>query len=276
MADMFRAPDREPAIVRSWLLAQLATPAESFGEAIRKSIDEVLDGPRTGRWDYAQLEKTEKTYVGTKLEIVIRTELGLERSGRLDLEIEGIPVDIKWSGTSVWQIPREAVGQLCLCVGGLERVTRFQVGLVRCSPDRLNGGKNQDRKRTLSKAGREAMTRLVPPTPIPPNFVANMDPSLRADVMAEPTVQRRITRLFESLPGVPVPRKAVYTVARVGEGDPMRRLRTDKHAGDPLRGYKVLSAKYGNKIVRELGYPLLGKDEFMSVPVTDLDRPSQA
>ena len=42
----------------------------TFGHAIRQSIDEVLDGPRTGRWGFEQLEKTEKTYVGTKLEIV--------------------------------------------------------------------------------------------------------------------------------------------------------------------------------------------------------------
>src|SRR6478609_317671 len=93
-------------------------PVRLFGEAIRQSIDEVLDGPRTGRWDFLHLEKTEKTYVGTKIEIVVRTALGLEPGPNLDLEIEGIDVDIKWAMNSQWQIPREAVGQLCLCIGG--------------------------------------------------------------------------------------------------------------------------------------------------------------
>ena len=234
-------------------------------------MDEVLDGPRTGRWDYTQLEKTEKTYVGTKLEIVARTELGLERANFMDLEIEGEPVDVKWSGTSAWQIPREAVDQICLCIGGLRKLTRFQVGVIRCAPTVLNAGNNQDGKRTISKTGLREMRLIVPSTPIPSNFVAAMDPDLRRAVMAEPTIQLRITRLFESLPGVPVPRNAVRTIART-EGDPMRRLRADSHAGDPLRGYKVLSAKYGNNVVRALGYPALAKDEFMSVSVTDIER----
>jgi plasmid stabilization system protein ParE len=89
-------------------------PVEAFGNAIRQSIDEVLDGPRTGRWDFDQLEKTEKTYVGTKLEIVVRTALGLEPGPKLDLEVDGIDVDVKWGMNSGWQIPREAVDQLCL------------------------------------------------------------------------------------------------------------------------------------------------------------------
>lgn len=48
-------------------------PAKKFGQAVRQAIDEVLDGPRTGRCKLAELAKTEKTYVGTKVEIVVRT-----------------------------------------------------------------------------------------------------------------------------------------------------------------------------------------------------------
>ena len=262
--------DPGPETVAAWLLAQTSgDPASFFGKVVRKSIDEVLDGPRTGRWDFEQLEKTEQTYVGTKLEIVARTELGLEQASFMDLDIEGFPVDIKWSKTSAWQIPREAVEQLCLCVGGLKHMTHFQVGIVRCDVEHLNLGHNRDGKTTISSAGRAAMRVIVPPTTIPPNFVADMDPNIRYDVMREPTIQKRVTRLFQSLPRRPIPRDAVRTVAQT-EGDPMRRLRADAHAGDPLGGYKVLSAKYANKIVQALGYAALAKDEFMAIPVAEI------
>ena len=266
------AHDPGPETVSLWLIGRTGDPTSFFAKVVRKTIDEVLDGPRTGRWDYGQLEKTEQTYVGTKLEIIARTELGLEHAGFMDLEIESYPVDIKWSKTSVWQIPREAVGQLCLCIGCLDDMTRFQVGVVRCRIENLNDGKNQDGKKTLSVVGRKAMRVIVPPTPIPSNFVADMDPAIRDAVMAEPSIQSRVTKLFCLLPRTPIPRNAVRTVART-EGDPMRRIRADSKAGDPLKGYKVLSARYGNKIVQALGYPPLGPDEFMSLPVSEIEHP---
>lgn len=245
-------------------------PEETFGAVIRRSIDEVLDGPRTGRWSFDQLEKTEKTYVGTKLEIVLRTTLGFDRGLVLDLEIEDEPVDIKWAMDSGWQIPEEAVDRLCLCVGGLKRMTQFQVTLIRCRPEYLNAGKNRDRKRTLSAKGRAAMTPIVSPAPFPTNFVAEMDPSLRSVITGEATIQARVTKLFLFLPKVPIPRSAVATVART-TGDPMRRVRADSQAGDPLGGMQILSAKYGNSVLEALGYPRLGRDEFMSIPRSEID-----
>src|SRR3954451_9401956 len=106
-------PDSELEQVVDWLMRRTGDPVAFFGGVLRQSIDEVLDGPRTGRWDFAQLEKTEKTYVGTKVEIVVRDALGLERGPKLDLEIEGHHVDTKWAMNSAWQIPREAFEELC-------------------------------------------------------------------------------------------------------------------------------------------------------------------
>ncbi len=36
---------------------------ERFRWALRDSLDELLDGQRTGRWAYQHLSKTEKTYL---------------------------------------------------------------------------------------------------------------------------------------------------------------------------------------------------------------------
>ena len=245
-------------------------PAMKFGRAIRQAIDEVLDGPRTGRCSLTELAKTEKTYVGTKVEIIVRTALGLEQGPILDLEIEGQPVDIKWAMNSVWQIPQEAIGQLCLCIGGLEDLSRFQVGLIRCDEERLNRGKNRDLKRTLSAAGRAEMRFLVPSSPLPVNFVEQMEHDLRIVIMAEPTIQTRVTRLFAAFPHTPIPRNAIATVART-PGDPMRRVRADAWGGDPLGGMVILSSKYGNKIIEALGYPRLDRDEFMSVRKSEIE-----
>lgn len=250
-------------------------PARLFGDAVRQSIDEVLDGPRTGRWDFPQLEKTEKTYVGTKVEIVVRTALKLEPGSKLDLEIEGEDVDIKWAMNSQWQIPREAVGEICLCIGGRKELTAFEVGLIRCDEDTLNQGSNQDGKRTLSAAGRKRMRTLVPLAPLPPNFVAELDPALRSEVIGEPTIQRRVTKLFKLLPYTPVPRLGLQTVAMT-TGDPVRRTRADAWAGDPLDGMAVLSSKYTKGIVGELGLEPMPPNCFMSVPRAKIEALSAA
>jgi len=56
-----------------WFRSQRSM-SERFGSAIRQSFDEVFDGQRTGRYSLPQLSKVEKTYIGTKVEIVIPAE----------------------------------------------------------------------------------------------------------------------------------------------------------------------------------------------------------
>ena len=73
---------------------------ERFAAAIRQSFDEVFDGQRTGRYRIEQLGKAEKTYIGTKVEIVVQDEFGLQRGRRLDYLVDEQEVDSKWSMTS--------------------------------------------------------------------------------------------------------------------------------------------------------------------------------
>jgi hypothetical protein len=258
--------------VTAWLLSRArGDPTAFFGSLVRQAIDEVVDGPRTGRWELTQLEPTEKTYVGTKVEILVRAALELERGSIMDLEILGHPVDVKWSMTSAWQIPEEAVGHLCLCLGGLKSLRQFQVGLIRCDAAVLNLGRNKDKKTTISaKHKRERMVMLVESMPLPANFVAEIPEESRTKILAGRTIQQRVTALFAELPGVPIPRDAIRTIART-EGDPMRRLRADAHAEGSLGGMRILSFKYGNGVVQAVGYPALQKDEFMAVTQAELE-----
>lgn len=45
---------------------------EKLRSFFRSAIDEVIDTARTGRFFLSELEKTEKTYLGTKFEILLR------------------------------------------------------------------------------------------------------------------------------------------------------------------------------------------------------------
>jgi hypothetical protein len=47
---------------------------QMFAPVIRDTLDQLLDGRRAGRWDYQKLHKTEKTHMGTLVEINLHRE----------------------------------------------------------------------------------------------------------------------------------------------------------------------------------------------------------
>jgi hypothetical protein len=240
----------------------------TFSRAIRQAIDEVIDGSRTGRYRYEELESQEKAYIGTRIEIVVRTRFELEPAGRLDTVIAGHPVDFKWSAKGGWMIPTEAVDELCLLLKGDEVGGTFSVGLVRCTADRLNLGANKDGKRTLSKVGRVAIRWLVKEGGLPASFLATLDAETREAVLVQPAGQARVREFFKRVTRRPVPREVIPTLAV--QEDPMRRVRQDKSA-DGLDGLKILSGHY--KVSKEaaelLGYEM-SKRDYLSVPVEEL------
>ena len=116
--DVTLRPDNDAGLEAVYaFFAAVPNCEETFARAIRQAIDEVIDGPWTGRFLFSELEKTEKTYIGTRIEIVVRAALGLERRGKLDTVVEGHELDVKWSASNSWMIPTEAVGELCLLLG---------------------------------------------------------------------------------------------------------------------------------------------------------------
>ena len=266
--------DEAADAVFEWVVDQVSGedgPAleANFARAVRKAIDEVIDGARTGRWRYEELERQEKAYVGTRIEIVVRTELGLERTGKLDTVIRGHPVDFKWSARGNWMIPREAVGELCLLLCGDEAGGTFSVGLVRCDEHRLNPGENQDAKRTLSRAGRDDIRWLVRDGALPVSFLATLDAESRDAILAQPAGQARVREFFSRVTGRAVPREIIPTLAI--QEDPMRRIRRDK--SDRLGGLKILSGHYevSRRAAELLGYGRLDKRDYLSVPEAELD-----
>jgi len=202
-----------------WFRAQ-PEMSERFGAAIRQSFDEVFDGQRTGRYSLAQLSKVEKTYIGTKVEIVIQAEFGLQRGQRMDYLVDGEEVDAKWSIRSGgWMIPTEAVGELCLCMTADDERSIFSVGIVRADEVKLRISKNKDQKRRLNKDGIAAMSWLAEDDELAENLLLHLGEATRSAILDYAlSGQKRVNQLFHHVHGCLVRREVVLTVAQQDDG----------------------------------------------------------
>lgn len=205
--------------VVAWFRAQEAM-TERFGAAIRRSFDEVFDGQRTGRFSLDQLSKVEKTYIGTKVEIVVQAEFGLQRGRRMDYLIVDEEVDAKWSMRSGgWMIPTEAVGELCLCMTADDFASTFSVGVVRAGLERLRVAKNKDRKRYFNDDGLASMAWLAQQAVLPENLLLRLPEATRSSILNyELSGQSRVNELFRLVQHRVVRREVVLTVAQQDDG----------------------------------------------------------
>jgi hypothetical protein len=239
-----------------------------IGRALRQSFDEVIDGPRTGRYRIEELEKTEKTYIGTKVEIILRNELALPRGSVLDNLIAGHEVDTKFSLSGNWMIPREAVGQICLLVEGSDNAGTFSVGLLRMVPLVLTNGANQDGKKSVSAVGKTSIQWLIRNEVLPPNFLLRLPDDVRSRIMSRSSGVQRVKELFVSVTDVIIPRTAIEQVAR--QKDPLKRARAMK-AALAADGFKVLCATYetDREEFRRNGFDEFQKDDWLSLRQAD-------
>ena len=188
---------------------------EKLRSFFRSAIDEVIDTARTGRFFLSDLEKTEKTYLGTKFEMLLRDWLQVPHGVTLDLLIGGEEVDVKSTtiGKSGWMIPREAIDQLCILLRVNERKSQCAVGLVRARATYLRPGKNQDKKTSLSAAGTENIWWVVQHFPYTPNFWTQISPDVQQQIMAPRGGKVRLATMFESCLETPVSRVLIASIA---------------------------------------------------------------
>jgi hypothetical protein len=130
----------------------------------KNALNEVLDGYRTNRITIEELEKTEKTYIGTKVEILIRNYFRFQK-GTLDLKINGRDVDIKNTIGRNWMIPPEAIGKTCILVA-LDNEYCW-LGVIIASTKNLTKGANRDGKRSVSAAGLKNVHWILSKEPYP-------------------------------------------------------------------------------------------------------------
>lgn len=240
---------------------------------LRRAIDEVIDAPRTSRFTISELEKTEKTYLGTKVEILLRNWLRLPKGAILDLAIDGIEVDIKNTMGKNWMIPLEAVGHPCLLVMTDERLARFSIGLILAREDFLCPGKNRDGKRSISKAGRQRIRWILRDEAYPENFWHGISDDLRRQITRERSGSKRVDALFRLVQNRPISRSHVLAVAL--QKDAMKRLRKNGGARDSLArdGIALLSGSYDKPLIEALKLPVCKRDEFISfMPTTEAEK----
>ncbi len=241
------------------------TLAGAIGTLLRNCVDDVIMTAKTARRSYDELEKTEKTYIGTRVEIELRALLSLPK-GKLDTVILGHDVDIKHTMGGNWMIPTEAVGHPCILVAADEARAICHLGLIVAQRYYLTDGQNKDAKRTISAAAFTNILWLLAQQPYPRNFWQTVPPDAVTRIFAEKSGNRRMAALFREVQGRPIGRDVVEAVAQ--QRDFMRRIRADSGSGtrDQLarEGVLLLSGQYDASLITALGLRPCTAAEFIS------------
>lgn len=235
-----------------------------FAQLLRDSIDSVIDAPHTGRFRIHEIEKTEKTYLGTKIEIRFRHLLDVSRGSVLDLNIDGLEVDVKNTVASNWTIPPEAMGHPCVLISSDERRAVCSVGLLVIREECLNAGKNRDQKSTLSRAGLSRVRWLLRNDPYPKNFWETIDEETLQGIVSAGRGSKRLAALFRLVQGKPVTRSIVEALGQ--QKDSLKRLRKNGGARDELmeEGIALLWGEKDRALIERLQLPECSRDEFIS------------
>jgi hypothetical protein len=236
-----------------------------FASMLRQCVDDVIMTPKTGRRSYEELEKTEKTYIGTRVEIELRAMLRLPK-GRLDTLILGHDVDIKNTMGSNWMIPTEAVDHPCILVAADEVRAKCFLGLFVAKLDYLTTGQNKDSKKSVSAKGFHNILWLLKDHPYPPNFWQTVASDAVERIFSGKSGNQRMATLFREVQDVPIQRDVIEAVAR--QKDFMRRIRSDNGKGtrDILarEGILLLSGDYDSALIETLGLSPCSGSEFIA------------
>lgn len=258
-------------------LKRLDPSGAVFANALRDAIDQLLDGERTGRWDWYTLRKTEKTHMGTIVEIRLHNAFEFEDGAAMDYRIAGIDVDCKFSqSVGGWELPPESLGHLCLLVTANDDAASWHAGLIRIS-DEVLGSPNRDGKRKLLAAGESQVLWLYDDHALPPNLLLQLTEEDRERIFSARTGNRpssgqaRLKELFRTVQRQIVRRAVVCTVAM--QDDSMKRARDcrlERHLG--REGFLILGHQEQDPEVAEgLGLPRPFKGQFVSVRVHPAD-----
>lgn len=269
--------DHELDTIMFWLSCQEDVGGK-ITSAVRGAIDDVLNTRHLNRVDIhgPDVGKTEKTHVGTRVEIRLIKELDVERGAHLDMLIEGIEVDVKFTLGSNWMIPSEAIDKLCLLINANDRKSVLSAGVLRCQREWLTGPaedadvKQRDGKRSVSKEGKTHISYVLPPgSPLTENMLLHLEPDLREFVLGEEGQQTRFIELFRRKPNHVLTRHYVEAIGR--STDPQRRVR---NVGPSLAelGLTLLCGTWIDQRDRAAQVGIeIGDGDFVAIPTADLE-----
>ncbi|WP_031063398.1 NaeI family type II restriction endonuclease [Streptomyces sp. NRRL WC-3742] len=253
--------------------ARMAGVIESAGEYL-------LDGGRTGRYELAQLSAAEKLVFSSTVERLMQGEFGLtEGTAHLDLALNGIEFDLRWTLGGTWAFWPELVGELCVVAQANERTGKYSYGVVRVRPEYLRQSVNRGGRSALTRQGREAIRWIRLDGNLRTGVLRQLSEDDREAVLGQRTGAQRLTELFRRAQGKRLTRGDLATVCRTP--DPLRRLR---EALPVLRreGILVAAGHLGDRsVLTALGAPEPAAGEWVGLrlvpadgepgPVIDLD-----
>lgn len=244
---------------------------ERTATVLRNTIDQLLDGEHTGRYDWNTLSKTERAHAGSLVEINIQREFGFPDGDATDFRIAGVQVDCKYSQRfGSWMIPPEALGHLCLLLWADDHRSLWSAGVARITTDLLNESRNRDNKATIKAECRTSIHWLWKDAMLPENALLHMRPADRERVFAEKSGQTRINELFRRAQGRCISRNVVRTVAQ--QKDYMKRVRGNGGARSTLQEEGILiMGDYSSHrdVAAALCIAVPKEGEFVSVRVTE-------
>ncbi|MFE9044270.1 NaeI family type II restriction endonuclease [Streptomyces sp. NPDC007818] len=253
-------------------LRDLDSAQRRFARTLRDTIDQLLNGEDTGRYDWNSLYKTEKTHAGTLVEIRLQREFGFGDGVDMDYRIAGIDVDCKYSQQfGGWMIPPEARGHLCLLVWANDEQSRWSAGVFRVRDEWLNNGNNRDLKLTVKAQHRDKIAWLWRDAELPENVLLHMNPDDRTAVLDQRSGQARLNELFRRVQDRPIGRNVIRTVAQ--QKDYMKRVRGNGGSRSALReeGFLIMGDYESHRrIAAGLGVPVPLDGEFVSTRVTEV------
>jgi hypothetical protein len=267
--------DAELTAVEARLL-ELDPTGDRVAVVLRDTLDQLYDGQHSGRWAYDQLCKTEKTHMGTLVEINLHRQFGFGDGDATDYRIAGVEVDCKYSMTyGGWELPPESVDHLCLLVTSSDASSSWTAGLIRVREPDLRSRSNRDAKRQLTAISRERVRPLWPAHGrLAENLFLRLDPRVRQRIFAARSArssqhgQARTNELFRLVQRRIIRRAELATVAQ--QDDFMKRARGNGGARTHLRqeGIVVLGHQDADPLVAgALGLPVPQKGEFISARV---------
>ncbi|MGV0780457.1 NaeI family type II restriction endonuclease [Mycolicibacterium sp. XJ775] len=277
MVDIAWAPTRESDLDKvAAELYRLDPTGDRVAAVLRDTFDQLYDGQHTGRWNFEQLHKTEKTHMGTLVEINLHREFGFDDGEETDYRIAGVQVDCKYSMKPFgWMLPPEVIGEIALLITANDETSTWRAGLLHVTLESTRGTQNRDAKTMVSMEGRSRIRWLWPAHPgLAPNVFHQLDSETRSAIFGARAQrgtqhgQARVNELFRKVHGRIVRRAELATVAQ--QDDFMKRARGNGGARTALQPEGILVLGHQDNdphVAKALRLPVPRKGELIAIRV---------
>jgi hypothetical protein len=260
----------EPDARARWVVDRLWSrdpDGSRTAHAVRAAFDDVIDGPRTGRYRVAELHKQEKILLGLLMERALVDVFGLrrsERDGDPDLLLDdGTALDLRFSRLfGGWTFSTRQVGKPVLLLHADDETNRWSLGVLLLREEMLARGGNRDGARRLAAEHRDDILWVHRDASLPANALLALPPEEVQQILGTSSDQR-IAELLRRAQGLVISHNNLATVAM--EQDVRRRVRMARHelAADGIIVLTGGNARH-TELAHQLALPTPGKREYVS------------